>query len=154
MMDRPTWYADGLGFQCTQCGNCCSGPPGAVWFSLEEEEAMAAHLGLEIEAFRQQYTRRVGRGRSLGEKVVDGGHDCIFLDRETRPGKAVCSIYPVRPLQCRTWPWWPENLTSRRAWEATKKRVPCPGMDSGKVHRYHQIRIERDRQAAEPDPPW
>jgi Fe-S-cluster containining protein len=153
-MERPTWYADGLRFRCTQCGNCCSGPPGAVWFSAEEELAMASHLGLEADEFRRRYTRRLGRGRSLGERVTEAGHDCIFLDRESQPGKAVCSIYEVRPLQCRTWPWWPENLGSERAWEATRTRVPCPGMGRGTLHRYQQIRIERDRQAAEPDPPW
>ena len=25
------WYRDGLRFQCTQCGNCCTGDPGVVW---------------------------------------------------------------------------------------------------------------------------
>ncbi|MFM1805538.1 MAG: hypothetical protein RL136_2417, partial [Planctomycetota bacterium] len=29
------WYAEGLRFECTQCGNCCSGGPGAVWFTPE-----------------------------------------------------------------------------------------------------------------------
>ena len=36
------WYAEGLRFGCTQCGNCCTGPPGAVWFTAEEGRAMAA----------------------------------------------------------------------------------------------------------------
>ena len=30
----PTWYADGLRFTCTQCGNCCTGQPGFVWICL------------------------------------------------------------------------------------------------------------------------
>ena len=30
--DSGPWYADGLSFECTMCGNCCTGPPGAVWF--------------------------------------------------------------------------------------------------------------------------
>ena len=30
------WYEDGLRFSCSQCGNCCTGPPGAVWFTDNE----------------------------------------------------------------------------------------------------------------------
>ena len=41
-------YADGLRFECTQCGNCCTGPPGRVWFSEEEGEAMAENLGVDV----------------------------------------------------------------------------------------------------------
>ena len=38
------WYADGLNFTCTQCGNCCTGGPGFVWISREEIVRLAAHL--------------------------------------------------------------------------------------------------------------
>ena len=144
------WFEEGLAFSCTQCGNCCTGPPGAVWFTDEEELAMAAALSLDLETFRDRY----GRGRSLVERETDFGHDCVFLDRESQPGKAVCSIYKARPRQCRTWPWWPENLASRRAWEATRRRTPCPGMGQGTVHSPQQIRIVRDEQAAQGDPAW
>ena len=40
------WYADGLRFSCTQCGNCCTGPPGAVWFNEDEGKAMADKVGV------------------------------------------------------------------------------------------------------------
>ena len=30
------WYAAGLQFGCTECGNCCAGAPGYVWISTEE----------------------------------------------------------------------------------------------------------------------
>ena len=30
------WYKDGLGFQCTQCGDCCTGAPGYVWINAAE----------------------------------------------------------------------------------------------------------------------
>jgi Fe-S-cluster containining protein len=148
------WFEEGLAFSCTQCGNCCTGPPGAVWFTDEEELAMAAALSLDLETFRDRYVRRLGRSRSLVERETDFGHDCVFLDRESQPGKAVCSIYKARPRQCRTWPWWPENLASRRAWEATRRRTPCPGMGQGTVHSPQQIRIVRDEQAAQGDPAW
>lgn len=115
---------------------------------------MATLLGMGLEAFRDRYVRRLGRGRSLGERETEFGHDCVFLDRESQPGKAVCSIYAARPLQCRTWPWWPENLASRRSWEAVRKRTPCPGMGQGTVHSVQQIRIVRDEQAGQDEPAW
>lgn len=58
--------------------------------------------------------------------------------KELEPGQAVplnrrvCAIYPVRPLQCRTWPFWPENMKSRAAWDRAAKG--CPGMNRGGRH--------------------
>lgn len=102
---------------------------------------MARAVGVPLERFIEQYTRRIGARRSLKELVRDGKHDCVFLDRDSRPGKAVCQIYKARPSQCRTWPWWPENLESPEAWEGTRKRTPCPGMGNGPVHGLVEITI-------------
>ena len=79
------WYRDGLRFQCTMCGNCCTGPEGVVMFSPEEGVAMAAKLGMELEQFLKAYARRIGNGRSLREKRTEFGNDCIFLDRNSIP---------------------------------------------------------------------
>jgi len=139
--DGAPWYAAGLRFECTQCGNCCSGGPGAVWFTDAEEEAIARELRLDLELFRSRYVRRIGARRSLREIVRDGRHDCVFLDRDSQPGRAVCSIYRVRPLQCRTWPWWPEVVETAGAWEETRRRTPCPGMGRGRVHSLVEITV-------------
>ncbi|MEY3144152.1 MAG: hypothetical protein RLY21_2645, partial [Planctomycetota bacterium] len=72
---------------------------------------------------------------------IDGRHDCVFLDRTTRPGKAICGIYRARPSQCRTWPWWPEVVESPETWAETKRRTPCPGMGSGPLHSLVEITI-------------
>jgi Fe-S-cluster containining protein len=138
------WFAQGLRFECTQCGNCCTGPPGTVWFSPAEGRALAAALGLDVRAFHDQCARRVDGRWSLRERQTSFGYDCIFLDRESAPSKAVCSVYHTRPAQCRTWPFWPENLTSKRMWAAVKRRTPCPGMDSGPLIPSEKIRILRD----------
>ncbi len=106
---------------------------------------MAARLGLAEAVFLERYTRRIGQRRSLNETRTSFGHDCVFLDRTTHPGKAICGLYDARPMQCRTWPFWPENLESPEAWRAVKERTPCPGMDSGPVHDFVTITIERDR---------
>jgi Fe-S-cluster containining protein len=144
MMPSQEWYSQGLRFECTQCGNCCTGPPGAVWFNEAEGIAMAEHFGLTAKEFRRTYARKLHEGWSLNEVQTDRGFDCVFLDRTSIPGKAICSIYQVRPVQCRTWPFWPENLKSPQHWENVKRRTPCPGMSQGKLIPIDQIRIQRD----------
>jgi len=151
------WYREGLRFDCTQCGNCCTGPPGAVWFDADEGRAIAAELGLAEEEFVARFTRLVGSRRSLQERETERGHDCIFLDRESSPGRALCGIYRARPSQCRTWPFWAQNLTTRRAWEETRERVPCPGMNApeGRLYSLVEIRVMRDTDAsASETTPW
>lgn len=149
------WYKDGLRFECTMCGNCCTGGEGAVWFTDDEGKAMAAELGIPHEDFLARFTRVVRNRRSLTEHSTPHGMDCTFLDRETMPGKALCKVYRTRPSQCRTWPFWPDNLESRRAWVMAKKHAPCPGMDQGKLVPIEQIRIQRDLDLRDNgDAPW
>lgn len=133
------WYQDGLRFTCTQCGNCCSGDPGYVWVTKEEIRRIAAYLGREDGKLDKSQVRRVGLRYSLTEHR-DG--DCVFLKRQE--GKTYCEIHPVRPLQCRTWPFWSPNLSSRAAWnEAAAK---CPGMNCGKHYEYVQIETIRKQR--------
>jgi Fe-S-cluster containining protein len=106
---------------------------------------MAAALGLGEEEFLRRYTRSIGVRRSLNERRTEFGFDCVFLDRTKIPGKAVCGLYQARPSQCRTWPFWAENIESEEAWNATKSRTPCPGMGRGRLYGYVEITVERDR---------
>ncbi|MBN1489861.1 MAG: YkgJ family cysteine cluster protein [Phycisphaerae bacterium] len=126
------WYREGLRFECTQCGNCCSGAPGYVWLSREETTKIAAFLGIERDRFTREYTRRVGFKVSLIEKR---DLDCIFLKRAD--GLTSCKIHPVRPLQCRTWPFWTYNLRSAKVWAETAEN--CPGMNCGDVRDFATI---------------
>ena len=143
----PPWYAGGLRFSCTQCGNCCSGPPGFVWFDEAEGRAMAGARGEDEAAFYRKYARRIGGRWSLNERQTESGRDCIFLDRASMPGKALCSVYDARPMQCRTWPFWPDNLESPETWGGVKARTPCPGMGQGTLYPVERIRIIRDKAA-------
>lgn len=139
-MSREKWYSQGLKFSCTQCGNCCSGDPGYVWATREEIGRIAKFLGREGGSLDATQLRRVGLRYSLTERA---NGDCIFLAREN--GKGLCTIYPVRPLQCRTWPFWDELLESREAWNDAHKTI-CPGMNSGKHHDFVQIEITRKKR--------
>ena len=130
---KEKWYRDGLKFTCTQCGNCCSGDPGYVWATKEEVRRIAEFLGRPDGRLVKTHLRRVGLHYSLTEKP---GGDCIFLTREN--GKTGCSIYPVRPLQCRIWPFWSQNLRSAETWDQIA-RSKCPGIDHGRAYTYVQI---------------
>jgi Fe-S-cluster containining protein len=148
----PEWFAQpdptsgrdgtGLSFACTLCGNCCSGPEGYVIVSDAEIAALAKRLNMSVQAFTDKYTHMTSEGRSLIEKASVGGRDCVFLDREKIPGKAVCGVYEDRPIQCRTWPFWPSVVRTKNTWERAKKT--CPGIDKGQKHTLVQIRIARD----------
>jgi Fe-S-cluster containining protein len=137
------WYAPGLRFTCGRCGNCCTGPEGYVWFSDDEARAMAAALGLSIEQFLQLHTRETHQGRrSLREVESPAGRDCVFLRRD-HEGRALCSVYHARPTQCRTWPFWPENLRSSAAWARAARS--CQGMTQGLAGQGELYPIERVR---------
>jgi Fe-S-cluster containining protein len=121
-MSEP-WYRDGLRFECTRCGDCCTGTPGFVWVNDEEVAAIAAFRGETVQEVLGLYTRPEGDGRSLREKA---NGDCVFFDRAKG-----CTIYPVRPRQCRTWPFWESNVRTPAAWKRTC--AVCPGSGKGEL---------------------
>jgi hypothetical protein len=154
------WFAGGLKFTCSQCGNCCTGGPGYVWVSPEEIVRLAEFLHITADQVVERYCRKVGDRLSFKEKRGPGGFDCVFLTegKETAPSKGGvplkrqgCSIYPVRPLQCRTWPFWPENLSEPGNWERAAQR--CHGMNHGR-RQFSLRQIESLRDAKDwPDNP-
>ena len=134
-MSQQKWYADGLRFRCTQCGDCCTGAPGYVWVNKQEIHDIAAAIGEEdVEAFERAYVRKIGIRRSLRE-FPNG--DCVFFDTEQRK----CSVYEARPRQCRTWPFWDSNLRTPEAWRETCE--VCPGSGKGKLYQLDQIEEQR-----------
>jgi Fe-S-cluster containining protein len=127
---QPPWYADGLRFECTRCGRCCTGE-GYVWLSVERVRKIAEFLDLAVDRFAGRYLRRVGNRLALVDKEND---DCVFWQAD-----AGCSIYPVRPTQCRTFPFWTEHLESSRAWSDLAAEVP----GIGRGRRYSEGEIRR-----------
>ena len=121
------WYREGLHFGCTRCGDCCRGEPGYVWVTDAEIGAIAAELEMLPEQCSALYVRQVGVRYSLKERP-DG--DCVLYEDG-------CKVYRVRPLQCRTFPFWRENVRSKRAWKAVSQ--VCPGLDRGKLYIAQEI---------------
>ena len=122
-MADDVWYKDGLRFTCTQCGKCCTGDPGVVWVDGGEIDAIARHRGEPVHEFVALHTRKA-RGRITLREKANG--DCVFYE----PGRG-CTVYPVRPRQCRTWPFWESNLESPEAWKRTVD--VCPGSGEGEL---------------------
>ena len=143
LVDGSVWYAGGLKFECTQCGNCCSGLPGYVWVTVADMERMAGYLRVGFEEFTRTYVRKIGERYSLMEKF---NYDCVFLTRDGK-GKSGCSVYPVRPMQCRTWPFWTDNLKTPEKWKGAGVR--CPGMRDEGAPVYELGHIEGCRQHPE-----
>jgi Fe-S-cluster containining protein len=117
------WYQTGLRFRCTQCGHCCTGAPGFVWVTAEEIQQIATLRNEPRHEVEQLYVRPVGKRQSLREKA---NGDCIFYDRAEG-----CTIYPARPAQCRTWPFWESNVSTPEAWQETCE--VCPGSGQGEL---------------------
>jgi Fe-S-cluster containining protein len=129
MTDEP-WFKNGLRFQCTGCGDCCTGAPGFVWVNGQEIAALAARLGQTVEEFESKYVRRVGVRRTLVE--FENG-DCVFFDGQTRK----CTVYEDRPRQCKTWPFWDSNVRTEQAWRETCQA--CPGSGRGQLYPVEKI---------------
>ena len=132
MPDEP-WFTDGLNFTCTQCGHCCTGAPGFVWVTDDEIAAIAKSRGEPVREFIPLYTRTVRGNVTLKERA---NGDCTFWDAARG-----CTIYKVRPTQCRTWPFWNSNLESADDWAHTCE--VCPGSGQGKLYSIEQIDSQR-----------
>lgn len=131
------WYRAGLPFACTRCGHCCTGAPGYVWVDLDAMTQLADHLRLPLDEFTTRYVRRVGDRFSLIERP---GGECVFWD-----ASAGCTVYPARPTQCRTWPFWPIHLASPESWR--RAQASCPGARRGPVVPLDQIEAQARRAA-------
>jgi len=123
------FWEDGIRFECQGTGRCCvsRGTYGYVYLTIEDRRRMASHLGLSTLSFTRRYCTNTDGHFHL----KDFTGPCRFLK-----GKG-CAIYEARPAQCRTWPFWPENMNAR-TWN-TEVRTFCPGIGKGKIHTKSEI---------------
>jgi Fe-S-cluster containining protein len=142
MSDSKTeWYGDGLRFGCHGCGHCCR-VPGYVWVEEDDIDRLTVHLGITRSELGRSHIRLVGGRLSLIERA--GSTDCVFWDNG-------CQVYDARPEQCRTFPFWPDNLENEGAWEAVLSE--CPGAGSGRLYKLTEIHhLARGRGGTAPGP--
>lgn len=112
-------------FACTGCGRCCyGGPYHVVEVNAKEQTAIRRFLKISPGWFRRRYLRKVDEDLESLRFEEDGR--CPFLGTDNR-----CRIYAVRPKQCRFYPFWPELVSSLKAWRAEGRR--CEGLGRGAV---------------------
>lgn len=119
-------------FECTGCGMCCTGTNDSNYIEVspDEQEDIRHYLKLSRQWFRRRYLVKIAEEME-GLTITENNH-CIFLKNNA------CSIYPVRPQQCRTYPFWPEIVQSRASWNREKKL--CEGIDRGKNLQQNSVR--------------
>lgn len=119
-MDRAASTQPGFpfAFACRRSGNCCAIPGGFVRVDAGEAAAIAAACGLARAAFGSRYLEPDGATLKAGL-----GGRCVFLQDGAEAG---CSIYPVRPRQCRQWPFWPRVLQEPELLALVRRT--CPGI--------------------------
>lgn len=111
-----------LRFQCQSgCTRCCD-KEGWVYVTDGDVLRISAYLGMSLADFEQNFIYRTKRTARLR---VPKNANCTFLS------EGGCSIHEVKPVQCRTFPFWPELLGSRREWHLTGDW--CPGIGQGKL---------------------
>jgi Fe-S-cluster containining protein len=109
-----------LRFECQPgCTNCCE-QQGFVYLTADDMQRIAEYVGMAAKDFERRY---VYRTKHLLRLRVPRQQQCHFL----RDGG--CSIHAVKPVQCRTFPFWPELIDDKREWKKTAQW--CPGMGKG-----------------------
>lgn len=123
------FFKDGLRFECKGDGKCClsRGKYGFVYLSFNDRRRLARHFNISLTEFTAQYTRKCDGSYEL--KYAD--KDCPFLKNSR------CEVYESRPWQCRTWPFWPENMDSI-VWEQ-EVAADCPGIGKGRLYSAAEI---------------
>jgi Fe-S-cluster containining protein len=111
---------DSVRFVCQPgCIKCCD-QDGYVYLTEEDLIRAAEFTGISAAAFEKKYvyrTRNEMRFRKPRQK------QCPFLEGHG------CGIHPAKPTQCRTFPFWPELVERRLAWNRTARY--CPGIGKG-----------------------
>ena len=124
---RPYFFDTGIRFACQQCGACCTGAPGVVRVSAREIEPIAAFLDIPAQELIATVLFPWEDGHSVRE---DADGRCLFYEDG-------CRIYPVRPRQCRIFPFWVSNLRSEARWDSIRRQ--CPGIGKGRRYSREEI---------------
>ena len=119
LKSREYFFDDGIQFACKKCGLCCTGESGIIYVDEQEITTIAEFVGLHREVFVERCLYPFQDSYSIRE--TDDGR-CIFFENG-------CAIYPVRPVQCKTFPFWFQNMRSIETWASVC--LQCPGIGKG-----------------------
>ena len=142
---KPPWWMEGVVFQCQpNCGRCCDEPGGIVYLTKDDAKRLAEHHAIEVKEWLERDCQTTLDGRFILDSDAETDI-CIYLDSDNK-----CTVYEARPDQCRAYPWWIENLASKRTWSRTMDECPGIGAEDafvieGEVIRMH---VMADRNAS------
>lgn len=105
---------DAATFQCQRCGACCR-VPGYVVLEPGEVEIIAVFLGMDVYAFSETYTRLTWNRGGLSLTEQEDGR-CVFLQADN-----TCRIQPVKPAQCKGFPFLWRSKTLERECAALRQ---------------------------------
>jgi Fe-S-cluster containining protein len=95
-------------------------------------DRLCAKTSLSQEQFIHRYCHTVNMGSfKLVSLLEQPNYDCIFL-KEGR-----CSVYDARPIQCRTYPFWPAIMDDAESWK--EEGQSCPGIGEGRHYSREEI---------------
>ena len=124
-MPKKTWWSKGVRFQCQGSGKCCisRGQVGFVYLTRQDILRFSRYFSQTAAEFKKMYCDTTSGHVHLRETPERA--ECQFLKNKR------CDVYESRPTQCRTWPFWPEMMNSKK-WN--KEVAPfCPGVGKGPI---------------------
>ncbi len=126
MQDDLINYKNGIRFECQGSGKCCVSRDsyGFVYLSNKDLKRFSRYFKISIKTFKKKYCQITDGFIHLTEKDELKGN-CIFLKDK------MCTVYKSRPSQCRTWPFWNDNMNTK-IWNKDIS-VNCPGVGKGKL---------------------
>jgi len=109
-----------------RCGRCCSSGPN-VGLTAFDVCRIACFLDLDWRELKGKYMIAVIADMIAIPTLRDkGGGRCVFL--EFAGEHSSCSIYPVRPMRCRLYPFIPSSPSKRGLIYMDRC---CPGLNAG-----------------------
>jgi uncharacterized protein len=133
---KTKWYSEGVRFECQGSGNCCKsrGEYGFVYLTFKDRQRFAKFFKIPTRAFTNKYcgkTKGYFHLKLTYDKQGREEPNCLFLVDNK------CSVYQGRPMQCRTWPFWPEVMNPK-VWKEEVIQF-CPGIGKGKLYKEKEI---------------
>jgi uncharacterized protein len=124
-LDRIFDETQTLDFKCTGCGDCCKGG-GDVFFTDEDLNAIEEFYEIK-DSQKAKFRKKFIQYKENGLYVHSSEIDCFFL-KDNR-----CEIYSLRPLQCRSYPFWPSVYRSKDSLRTLQKNCAGAMKGTGKI---------------------
>jgi Fe-S-cluster containining protein len=118
-------------FKCQKCGDCCKGY-GGTFLTSRDIEAIAEYIKTDPQSFVETYCQLSGNKPFLTQG--QNGY-CIFWDK-------ACTIHPVKPRMCRTWPFIKSVLADVKNWHIMAGI--CPGMRTDVLNGTIKKRVKKE----------